>query len=220
MNHLKVLSADDWTVAVAVVAAAVAIWQACIARRSATQQLDLAERIHREQNEPYVIVDIQPDHSSGAVLLVVENIGPTVARNVRISCDPPLASGWAPEEGQPDLTRALQDTLARTTMLLPRRRLTFLLDDRERFQNTELPRVYTFTVNADGPAGPVETLEYTVDLDAMVWVLLEARPTKQLEEKLAKIERAVRALSGRPLPLPGARSTRMGQQRPSSAGEE
>ncbi|MET7639557.1 hypothetical protein [Streptomyces sp. NPDC005438] len=37
--------------------------------------------------------------------------------------------------------------------------------------------MYTFTVNADGPAGTVETMEYTVDLDAMAWVLLETRPT-------------------------------------------
>ncbi|WP_327281049.1 MULTISPECIES: hypothetical protein [unclassified Streptomyces] len=38
--------------------------------------------------------NLTPD--GGALLLVVENTGPTVARNVRISCDPPLESGWAP----------------------------------------------------------------------------------------------------------------------------
>ncbi|WP_406514021.1 hypothetical protein OG851_40445 [Streptomyces sp. NBC_00161] len=96
MNRLKALTADDWMVMVAVIAAVVAVWQAAIARRSAGRQLALAERIHREQNEPYVIVDIQPDPDGGALLLVVENTGPTVARNVRISCDPPLESGWAP----------------------------------------------------------------------------------------------------------------------------
>ncbi|MET8517531.1 hypothetical protein [Streptomyces sp. NPDC005077] len=221
MDHLKALNADNWAVVVAVVAAVIAVWQAHIARISAAKQLALAERIHREQNEPYVIVDIQPDLSSGAVLLVVENVGPTVARNVRISCAPPLESAWTPAEGQPDLTRVIQEILARTIpMLPPRRRLTFLLDNQERFQNTELPRVYMFTVNADGPDGAVETLEYTVDLDAMAWVLLETRPTKQIEVKLTKIEQAVRALStdGRPSPA-GTRSARMGRQRPSPAGE-
>jgi hypothetical protein len=223
MDHLKAIDAGDWAVVVAVVAAVISAWQAHIARRSASQQLALAQRIHREQNEPYVIVDIQPELSSGGIVLVIENAGPTVARNVRISCDPPLESGWAPAEGQPDLTRVIQEVLARTMpMLPPGRRLTFLLDNQERFQNTDLPRVYTFTVNADGPAGAVETLEYTVDLDAMAWVLLESRPTKQLELKLAGIEQAVRGLSaGGATPSPtGVRSSRMGRQRPSLVGEE
>ncbi|WP_405760648.1 hypothetical protein [Streptomyces sp. NBC_00045] len=60
-ERLKALTADDWTVMVAIIAAVVAVWQSAIARPSAGRQLALAERIHREQNEPYVIVDIQPD---------------------------------------------------------------------------------------------------------------------------------------------------------------
>ncbi|MGW1328309.1 hypothetical protein ACWD64_37995 [Streptomyces antibioticus] len=219
MDHLTDLTVDQWTVAVAVVAAVIAVWQAAIARRSAAQQLALAERIHREQNEPYVIVDIQPERNDGALLLVIENAGPTVARNVRISCNPPLKSGWAPVGGEPDLTQVIQQVLARTIpMLPPHRRLTFLLDSRERFKNTELPRVYTFTVKADGPAGPVETLEFTVDLDAVAWALLEERPTKQLETKLGKIEKAVLALRpGEPSSPAGTLPGRLGRQRPGSA---
>ncbi|GAB2606595.1 hypothetical protein GCM10027168_44310 [Streptomyces capparidis] len=221
MDQLADLSTDQWAVAVAVLAAVIAAWQATIARRSAARQLALAERIHREQNEPYVIVDIQPDPHFGELLLVIENTGPTVARNVRISCDPPLESGWNPVEDEPDLTQVIQQVLARTIpMLPPRRRLTFLLDNRERLRNTELPRVYTFTVTADGPAGPVETLEFTVDFDAVAWVLLEHRPTEGIETelgkigaKLAKIAQAAHALG----PNTGAGSTRLGRQQPSSA---
>lgn len=188
--------------------------------RSAAQQLALAERIHREQNEPYVIVDIQPERNNGSLLLVIENAGPTVARNVRISCNPPLKSGWAPVGDEPDLTQVLQQVLARTIpMLPPRRRLTFLLGSRERFKNTELPRVYTFAVNADGPAGAVETLEFTVDLDAVAWALLEDRPTKQLETELGQIEKAVLALrpDDRPSSPTGTLPGRLGRQRPGSA---
>lgn len=220
MDHLTNLTVDQWAVVVAVAAAVIAVWQAAIARRSAAQQLTLAERIHREQNEPYVIVDIQPNHNDGSLLLVIENAGPTVARNVRISCDPPLESGWAPVGDEPDLTQVLQQVLARTIpMLPPHRRLTFLLDSSERFKNTELPRVYTFTVNADGPAGAVETLEFTVDIDAVAWALLEDRPTKQLEDKLGKIAQAVRALApdSRPSSTTGNHLVRLGRQRPSSA---
>ncbi|MFI2188730.1 hypothetical protein [Streptomyces sioyaensis] len=101
-------------------------------------------------------------------------------------------------------------------------RLTFLLDSQERFQNTARPRVYMFTAHADGPAMAVETMLYIVDLGAMAWVLLETRPTKQLEVKLAGIERALRELStGGPQPSPTEpRSAQMGRQRPSLAGDE
>ncbi|EGJ76290.1 MULTISPECIES: hypothetical protein [Streptomyces] len=189
------LTTDQWTVIVAVVAALIATWQAAIARVAANKQLVLSERIHREQNEPYVIVDIQPDGNHGSLLLIIENTGPTVARDVRISCDPPLESGWEPRPGEPDLTQVMQEILARPIPILPpRRRLTFLLDNQDRFENVQLPRVYTFTVDANGPEGEVETAQYTVDLDALKWVLLEERPTKRVEDKLSKIEKAVHAL--------------------------
>ncbi|MFF8513502.1 hypothetical protein ACF064_36215 [Streptomyces sp. NPDC015492] len=40
-------------------------------------------------------------------------------------------------------------------MLPPGRRLEFLLDEQERFQNTNLPTAYTFTVCCEGPYGPI-----------------------------------------------------------------
>ncbi|UQT61248.1 hypothetical protein M4V62_42695 [Streptomyces durmitorensis] len=52
-------------------------------------------------------------------------------------------------------------------------------------------------MNADGPAGAVEALEFTVDLDldVVAWALRENRPTIQLEDKLGKIEQAVQTLT-------------------------
>ncbi|WP_327392561.1 hypothetical protein OG533_19715 [Streptomyces sp. NBC_01186] len=104
-------------------------------------QLEQAKAAHREQNEPYVIVDIQPrDPASGVLVVVVENIGPTVARNVRIAADPPLVSGWGD-----DLTQMLQRAMSRTIpMLPPGRRLEYLLDNHARFES-DLPTAYNFT---------------------------------------------------------------------------
>lgn len=168
------------TGAVSVGAASIAVWQARTASASAShsekqaraadeqvrvaneqlqqaerlhsEQLALAERIHREQNEPYVIVDIQPsDPASGTLVVVIENIGPTVARDVRISCGPPLVSGWGD-----DLTEVLQRALSRTICLLPPgRRLEFFLDNQDRLQNSDLPTAYTFTVESEGPSARV-----------------------------------------------------------------
>ncbi len=152
----------------------------------------LAERIHREQNEPYVIVDIQPsDPASGTLVVVIENIGPTVARDVRISCGPPLVSGWGD-----DLTEVLQRALSRTICLLPPgRRLEFFLDNQDRLQNSDLPTAYTFTVESEGPSARVESLEYVVDFGTWAESLMKNRPTKRIEDKLGKIQDAVKALS-------------------------
>ncbi|MEU6626105.1 hypothetical protein ABZ926_35825 [Streptomyces litmocidini] len=221
MDHLRTLTSDGWAVIVAVVAAFIALWQASIARKTANSQLALQERIHREQNEPYVIVDIQPDPRHGALTLVIENTGPTVARDVRISCDPPLESGWEAGPGEPDLTQAMQDVLGRSIPILPpRRRLTFLFDNNKRFHNPHLPRVYTFMVNANGPAGKVETAQYTVDLDAMKWVIIDERPTQKVEDKLVRIESAVRALApNTPQRLHGGLPAPVRQRRSNPAGE-
>ncbi|MFB7472366.1 hypothetical protein [Kitasatospora sp. NPDC056184] len=157
----------------------------------ARQQLDHARAAQREQNEPYVIVDIQPsDPSSGVLVVVIENIGPSVARNVRISADPPLVSGWGD-----DLTEMLQRALDRTIpMLPPGRRLEYLLDDQQRFKS-DLPTAYHFTVQSDGPYGPIETLEYTVDFSTWAESLMGKRPTKQLEDKLDRIDKRLKDLA-------------------------
>ncbi|MEU8138214.1 hypothetical protein [Streptodolium elevatio] len=160
--------------------------------RVAREQLEHAQRAHREANEPYVIVDIQQDRPGVPVLmLVVENIGPTVARNVRITATPPLESGWGD-----DLTQNLQDALARTIpMLPPGRRLTFLFDDEKRL-DSGLPLVYNFVVQSEGPYGPVEDLEYTVDLGTWRGSLLGERATKKLEDKLGEIGTGLEELAG------------------------
>ncbi|WP_063763099.1 hypothetical protein [Streptomyces rimosus] len=152
----------------------------------------MAERIHREQSEPYVIVDIQPsDPASGVLVVVIENIGSTMARNVRISCNPPLLSAWGD-----DMTEMVQRALSRTIpMLPPGRRLEFLLDNQDRFQNSGLPTAYTFTVESEGPSGTVEPLEYVVDFGTWAESLMKNRPTKQIEDKLGKIQNAVKSLS-------------------------
>ncbi|MFD3699709.1 hypothetical protein ACFWUZ_26900 [Streptomyces sp. NPDC058646] len=97
------MDAGDWTavgsMVVALMAVGVSMRQARHANRQvnaaeqqvavARQQLEHAEAVHREQNEPYVVVDIQPaDSMSGVLVVVGENIGSTIARNVRISVDP------------------------------------------------------------------------------------------------------------------------------------
>ncbi|WP_225828249.1 hypothetical protein [Streptomyces naphthomycinicus] len=181
------MDSGDWIALIAVVvsvgAAFISAWQARIARTSADSQMEMAKRVHREQNEPYVVVDIEPyQPGSPAMVLVIENIGPTVARNVRISCDPPIVSNWGD-----DLTATLQQIMSQPISALPpRRRLVYLFDDHDRWR-TDLPTAYTFTVQCDGPEGAVEALEYMIDFGFWGDSLIGERPTKRLEEELDSI---------------------------------
>ncbi|MER6253796.1 hypothetical protein ABT224_20815 [Streptomyces sp. NPDC001584] len=198
------MDAGDWIAvcsgAVAVAAAGISMRQARHASgqvvaaqeqvRVAQQQLEHAEAVHREQNEPYVVVDIRPD-VSGTLVIVVENIGSTIARNVRIEVDPPLESGWGE-----DLTEMLARAFSRTfPMLPPRRRLEFLLDEQERFQNTDLPTAYAFTVRCEGPYGPVEDMEYVVDFGTYAETLIVGSPLRRVENKLGDIGKELAMLA-------------------------
>lgn len=61
--------------------------QVLAAREQTQLQLELA----RERLQPYVWADIQPDMQQGTLVYVmVGNSGPTVARNVKVTFDPPL----------------------------------------------------------------------------------------------------------------------------------
>jgi type II secretory pathway pseudopilin PulG len=90
------LKSEEWIALSAVfvaVVAAISVWQAFIARRAGAEQLKLAKRVQRKQNEPYVVVDIGP-HETGSrlIVLTIHNSGPTMARDVRVQVTPELVS--------------------------------------------------------------------------------------------------------------------------------
>jgi hypothetical protein len=148
----------------------------------AAKQLELASRIRVEAAEPYVVVDIVPQvGGSGLLQFRVENIGPTLARDVRMSVSPPLQGGESDEWDQ----RLARVVARKMPVLPPGRRIEWYFAFGPRlFENPSLPRQYTVTVNANGPAGPVSPLTYVLDLDVINESALE-RGTA--EASLAKI---------------------------------
>jgi hypothetical protein len=159
--------------------------------RDHREQLQLAEQIHREQSEPYVVVDLGPDRpGSGLLVLSIQNIGPTMARDVRIHVAPELESTEA------RLTPRLQRALARTIPVLPpNRRLTYTFDTHRRW-GSGLPMQFQFTVDAKGPGDrAVEQLTYTVDLDVLADSLVGEPLNKKLEDALKSIGGALDGLT-------------------------
>lgn len=178
---------EQWSLVVAFLALIAAGW----ASVATWGQLDVARRVHREQNEPYVIVNIEPT-APGSFLMavVIQNIGPTMARNVKIAVSPPLQSSLGDE-----FSTQIATAVARTIpMIPPGRRITYAFDTPKRF-GSGLPMVFDFTVTSDGPAGEVEPLVYTVDMGVMTEELVGERPTKKLEERVEKVAKGLDRLA-------------------------
>lgn len=143
------------------------------AEHSHQEQLALSQWIHREQSEPYVVVDIATvTRGSGMLVLIIEHVGPTVARDVRIRFTPEIESSEA------SLTPRLHRALARPVSVLPPgRHLVYAFDSHRRW-STALPMEYNVTVDTLGPAGPVEQLTYRIDLVVLTESLVGERPHK------------------------------------------
>ncbi|MEV5514463.1 hypothetical protein AB0L50_16345 [Streptomyces flaveolus] len=137
--------------------------------RAAKAANELTKKAQQEQAQPYVVADIR-ERVPGSQLLVfsIENTGPTLARDVRVSVDPPLRSTLGE-----DIEQTLNAAVTRVIPVLPpKRQLTFLMDVGHELFDSDLPRMYSVTVKSSGPFGEIESLIYTIDLDVLRHSLL------------------------------------------------
>lgn len=169
--------------ATAIRAADAANEQAASAREQVTvaeEQLELAKRVRLEEQEPHIVVDIIPaPHAIAVFMLVIENIGAAVARNVRISFDQPLHR--AVEERYPgqhalSASRMFTDGIPQ---MPPGRRIELLFDSADIRREAQLPMQYTASVQADWIGGQVEA-EYFIDLS--VYYDLNFLPGKTMDD--------------------------------------
>ncbi|MBT2480246.1 hypothetical protein [Streptomyces sp. ISL-94] len=185
------------SVAALVFSTTAAFWALVYNRRQAravVQANALTEKAQREQAEPYVVVDIRPRiPGSSLLVLVIENIGQTLARNVRISVSPPLQTTLGAERAA-TLNRVVDRPIA---TLPPTRRIPFVMDVGHQLFSSELPKVYEFRVESDGPFGRVDPLTYTVDLEALRDSALETDSTEWSAHQIAKhLKRSADAREG------------------------
>ncbi|MYT20008.1 hypothetical protein GTW69_06855 [Streptomyces sp. SID7760] len=150
---------------------------------AAMRQVEIAERAHREAAEPYVVVDIRPRTPGSELLtLTIENIGSTLARAVQIAISPPLRSSLGSEHER-GLAAVLSQPIAH---LPPRSVLKYTLDTGSGlFGDESIPRVYSVSVEAEGPYGPVGTLNYVIDLNVISHMVLDRESIEWSTKRLA-----------------------------------
>jgi hypothetical protein len=132
----------------------------------AYRQLEQASAAHRESMEPYVVVNIQPsEHNHQALMLTIENIGASLARDVRIAANPPLQRSYETADGPATPIRNWHILTDGIATLPPGQRIELPFDIvRERLANDDLPDRYRLTVDAVGPFGQAPRLTYDIDL--------------------------------------------------------
>jgi hypothetical protein len=166
------------------------------------RQLELSEKIRKEQSEPYIVVDVEASPlARGFLVLVIHNIGSTVARNVRFNFNPPLRS--ARELRLPAAeAKIFKDGIP---MMPPNRRFEILFDFApERFESN-LEMVYEVTVHADGPHGAVEPMSYKIDIATLyewhpVWskgIHAGVEALQDIQNSIGRLETCLRALMRR-----------------------
>ncbi|MDI2127953.1 hypothetical protein [Yinghuangia seranimata] len=192
------MTVEWWSFIVACVALLVAIVAAPITLKLARRQTEAAEKqvqqaiqARRESLEPHVVVSFEVIRKTFNV--VVQNVGQSVARDVRIVFDPPLTSA-KPSEGY---------VIAEVTMfkkgiptLPPGQRLTAFLDTGPNRVNSTEPMEYTATVACTGPFGVVTPEVYLLDLAVFGDVTtLDTRDIHDVADELKKINTTIKAWS-------------------------
>jgi hypothetical protein len=138
--------------------------------------------------QPYVWVDFRVHPQEGVLLIVVvENAGPTVATDVEIAFDPPLATSLPQcEQVGPQ---------GRLASLPPGRRLTWTFDSGITVFDADIPKQYRVTVTGNGPFGPLPELSYTLDL--MDFHSTSAKPDGTLYGLQKSVEEVAKAVKAR-----------------------
>jgi hypothetical protein len=139
-----------------------------------------AHRVREEQARPFVVVDLEPGF---LVVLTVENLGRTMARNVTIRFDKPLRS-TLPEPHDFDGSPTFRGEPI--PALPPGKRIRVLFDQAADRLGSDLPRRYAVEVLYRGPFGQkYEPDTYRLDLGVFSGSQL---PRKGLPELVSEVE--------------------------------
>jgi hypothetical protein len=167
---------------VAAAIAAAAAWATFRQVQEAREQTRLQHQMRVDSVQPYIFADFRADKTQRALITVhLQNSGPTVGTNVRLTWKPELPTKHAiGGDGVAGLPPCVLPSMP------PGRVMTWMLGKADELLNDDtVPRQYVVTVEADGPFGPAEPLTYTLSLDDMMHVL--AIPGGSLH----RIERAI-----------------------------
>ncbi|GAA4898735.1 hypothetical protein [Streptomonospora salina] len=155
---------------------------------AAQESLELERRIWHDSSQPYVYADIRPDERYAVLLvIVVENTGRTVARNVRVEFDPLPQSATFKKVGEKRLFNEPISALPPGGRIIHYLDRSFSLNER-----SDLPWRYLIKVNGEGPHGALDELKYEIDISPLLDSAARDLGTlKDVVEEIRKFRRQV-----------------------------
>lgn len=186
LPDLAAWTPEDWGAASGAGTLLVAIAATWIARR----QLKQARQLREEEAAPFIVVDILPDPNGPWVLdLIIENTGKTMARDVRITFDPPLQSATDMKGYEPQNWAPVRDGIK---ILIPGRRLHSMFDSAMARSKSDLPRQYEVLVNyKDSHGRPQPAISLTIDLEPIYGAMTSRE--KGLNDLVREVEKLRKA---------------------------
>lgn len=150
----------------------------------ARRQVGEARRLREEQARPFVVADFEV---GPPIILTVENLGRTLARDVTIRFDERIETTGLLETSKPydvNEVRLLREPLP---VLPPGKKIRVLFDSQARF-TSDLPLAFGVTVSYRGPLGQKYPADrYTLDLGMYAETLFPPKGLPQLVQELAKV---------------------------------
>lgn len=151
------------------------------------RQLNEAKELREAQTRPFVVIDLGSSAHS-LFDLVVKNIGPTLAREVRFEFDPPIRS--TDDDLDPNKIKMFREGIS---TLAPGKEIRTLFEKGPDRHESDLPDTYEVTVSYTDQSGK-RSYEEKVDLDfGLYWdrLTVSRRDVHDLYKQLETIAKEI-----------------------------
>jgi hypothetical protein len=164
-NVIRDIEPEYWVAlgaAVSILSLLVAGFSLICVRRSAKasrEQTKQQKQAAKDAAQPMLWVDIRGDDGQGqALVLLLGNSGPSIARNVKVSFDPAPPSTL-------EIKPILEILKQGITSVPPGRTMQWALGAPHNAVDWDAHNAYRVRIEAEGPFGAIEPLEYVISVD-------------------------------------------------------
>ena len=164
-NFIRDIKPEYWVAlgaAVSILSLMVAGFSLIYVRRSAKasrEQTKQQKQAAKDAAQPMLWVDIRGDDGQGqALVLLLGNSGPSIARNVKVVLDPPPPATL-------DIKPILEILRKGIASVPPGRTMQWTLGAAQNPSDREAHEANRVRIEAEGPFGAIEPLEYVISVD-------------------------------------------------------
>jgi hypothetical protein len=163
-NVIRDIKPEYWVAlgaAVSILSLLVAGFSLVYVRRSANasrEQTRQQKQAAKDAAQPVLWVDVRGDGQGQALVLLLGNSGPSIARNVKVVFDPAPPSTL-------DIKPILEILKQGIASVPSGRTMKWALGAAQNTSDSDAHKAYRVRIEAEGPFGAIEPLEYVISVD-------------------------------------------------------